>query len=496
MISAFIYDVNIARELVRDESRRGKFNISLNLKPGTYYVLIQSWWDVHYGNYKIVNKFNPNPLKADKEPNDNLDLANNIDQSQVIEINSEVTGHLGYYGSGSQDRKDWYKITVPSDGYLEFTVTNDSTLGTSIFLYDVDGKREIMRNETSRGKYNMIFPNIKAGTYYLLIQSIWDIHYGGYKIENKFIPNPLNNDVEPNEKLDLEKNIDQSQEIPVNSKVSGHLGYYGNGSQDRNDRFKITLPSDGYLEITITNDDSLTTYAFLYDVNGKREILRNETRNRSYKLIYPNLKAGTYYLLISSLWDIHYGGYTIENKFIPQNIKGDKEPNDNINNAVDVSIPSVISGTLGYYGNEKQDRDDFFKFHIPQEMDLDIYLTEEPTLITYIFIYNGNKQEIARNDIGVSDYQISLKLKPGTYYIQVNSIGNHLYGGYYIGLNRQVPSLFIETPKKAEEETANIIKITNPINNHTYAVIDKNLSWEEAKDFCENREDISPLLHP
>lgn len=40
--------------------------------------------------------------------------------------------------------------------------------------------------------------------------------------------------------------------------------------------------------------------------------LTNETRNSEYKLIYPNLKAGIHYPLISSLGNIHYGGYTIE----------------------------------------------------------------------------------------------------------------------------------------------------------------------------------------
>lgn len=124
---------------------------------------------------------------------------------------------------------------------------------------------------------------------------------------------------------------------------------------------------------------------------------------------------------------------------------------------------------------------------MPQEEDVTINLSTAPALFAYIYVFDENRKEVGRNDNDYMMKSLTLKLKPGTYYIQVYSAYDTMYGGYYLGLNKDVPSLLVEEKEKTEEPTVSISKVLNPLNGHYYAVIDKVIpSWKDAKLYCES----------
>lgn len=124
---------------------------------------------------------------------------------------------------------------------------------------------------------------------------------------------------------------------------------------------------------------------------------------------------------------------------------------------------------------------------MPQEADVTINLSTAPALFAYIYVFDENRKEVGRNDNDYMMKSLTLKLKPGTYYIQVYSAYDTMYGGYYLGLNKDVPSLLVEEKEKTEEPTVSISKVLNPLNGHYYAVIDKVIpSWKDAKLYCES----------
>ncbi|MEM2555146.1 MAG: hypothetical protein QXW69_07740 [Nitrososphaerota archaeon] len=194
---------------------------------------------------------------------------------------------------------------------------------------DTNGTTELLRADDSLRYGKLVIGKaLKQGKYFLQVVKWWREHYGNYNLVTKFQPAEYKNDIEPNDNVDLKQGIDEAKEVELNKEYTGHLGYYGNGGQDRNDRFKFNLPEDGKLEIVVRNSPTLMTYAYIYDFDGKGELRRDESRRGSYKITIPDLRSGTYYLVLYSAWDIHYGGYEVETVFTPETVKGDKEPND------------------------------------------------------------------------------------------------------------------------------------------------------------------------
>ena len=271
-----------------------------NLMPGTYFLRIKIWGGPC--TYTLQSSFKPNPLPNDPEPN------NTFAQAVTVEPNGARTGHIGYYVGGVTDSYDYYKVTVPADGELNLTVTQDRDGDlVDIDLYDTDGTTHLRSGHTGNTVETVAMSNLMPGTYYLRIK-LWS-GFCGYTLKSRFIPQPLANDVEPNNTLQTAQTVIQDRPF------TGHLGYTGSGAADNVDWFRYVLPADGDFWLTVLTDATLEADISLYDANGN-QISGDSGWGPTSRVGKDGLRAGVYYLEIRN-WGGGYGGYTVNPGYNP-----------------------------------------------------------------------------------------------------------------------------------------------------------------------------------
>lgn len=294
---------------------------------------------------------------AETEPNNTLDTAN------PIELTVSMPGSLNT--NAPADTFDYYKVAVPSDGLLQIGVVPTKDLNVEILLIDTDGLTQLAgKNETGNGgTESILYPNLRAGTYWAVVKipDAVDPVIGDYNI--LALLNPV-------EEIDTEPNDIPSQaiEMPLKGTTTGHIGYHGSKFTDLRDYCKITLPKDGKLELTAYPDGTANISLGLYNTVQTQNIVwkAEKGKGESEKIVYPNLLAGTYYVLV--YLEEGYGSYNLTSLFSPVDTE-DTEPNDALNSAFAVDLTGNSSvdvpGRLGYNGNQVQDDNDYYKITIP-----------------------------------------------------------------------------------------------------------------------------------
>jgi hypothetical protein len=268
-----------------------------NLMPGTFYIkvgLVSS-----FGSYTIRSTFTATTYDVETEPNDSTLVALKLDP------NTSTTAHLGFYGAGYTDTKDWWKVTIPKDGKLIFTTEAaipDSNLTINLELYSNQGQQLIKSANTGWGKLSTLnYNNLMAGTYYL--KAFLGAGSGSYRITAAYSYVYY--------AIDTEKNDTSGNAVPItpNTLWTGHLGYFGDTGYDTSDFFSFTVPSGwDTLFVRFKIDATLSPILNIYNSNGA--IIAGNFY-QTYTMVKP--PAGTYRLQIAM--NSGYGGYA----FIVQN---------------------------------------------------------------------------------------------------------------------------------------------------------------------------------
>ena len=313
-----------------------------DLTPGTYYI--QAFDYGGYGSYTISNVYTPTGLANDSEPNDSERV------SSTLAVNDSTTGHLGYFNSGSYDVFDWWKVTVPSDGNLTVRTYSDVTLDIDLHMYDVNGTSQIASYDISVGRSEAThYYGLKAGTYF--VRAFCYSGYGSYRVSSQFTAAQFTNDAEPNDSLSA------ANTIQLNTKSTGHLGFFGNGIRDQYDFYTFTLPTAwDTLFIRTDSDTTIDIDLALFDQSGN-QISSSSTAGTTELFIHPQTSAGTYSI---RLFDYSgYGSYTI----ILSNARP-KAPFTGVKDEKSVfSIPQYYSLSQNFPNPFNPETS--FEFHIP-----------------------------------------------------------------------------------------------------------------------------------
>jgi hypothetical protein len=396
-----------------------------NLTPGTYYVLALRYGGS--GAYSISNVYVPTGLANDSELNDSASIA------QVLAPNSSTTGHLGYYGNNHTDRFDWWKITTTFDGSLVINTTSDPTLEIDLYLYDQNGTTQIAICDTSWGIHEAThYHNLTPGTYY--VQAYAYGGYGSYTISNVYTPTGLANDPEPNDSVQV------AVVLAINDSTTGHLGYFNRGAYDVFDWWKVTVPTDGNLTVRTYSDATLEIDLYMYDVNGTSQKAGNDISiGRSEATHYYGLKAGTYF--VRAFCYGGYGSYRVSSQFTAAQFTNDPEPNDSLSAARTISLNSIFTGHLGFFGNGARDQYDFYTFTLPAVWDtLFIRTDSDPTIDIDLRLYGQSGNEITSSGAsGPTELLIYPSAGAGTYSVRLSGYGSG-YGSYGVIVSNIRPS--------------------------------------------------------
>ena len=181
------------------------------------------------------------------------------------------------------------------------------------------------------------------------------------------------NDPEPNDEWKKAAKLENGQT------VQGLLGYYGlgSGTTDREDWYRIEVPDNGTVTLDVHTDNTLTIrYISLFPMNSdgasvyEREYIYLNDGEKPFTV--KNVAAGTYYVLLykendrgSGSTNKDYGGYTMKYTFTPNPYRGDAEPNDTYDKAIEIKDGETKTGHLGYhYNGSYTDDDDWYKVDV------------------------------------------------------------------------------------------------------------------------------------
>ncbi len=417
----------------------GQFGVG-HLAPGTtYYVVVQRYDG--YGGYTLANTETTPVITTQATVN------NTPATGLPFAPNSTVTGHLGYsFGAYSNINViEWYKVTVPKDGDVTFTLTTDGVFPLRAYLqfYDSDGATLVagqgIVGVNSTGQFGV--GHLAPGTTYYVVVQRYD-GYGGYTLANT--------ETTPVITTQATVNNTPATGLPFapNSTVTGHLGYSFGSYTNINsvEWYKFIASQDGDATFTLTTDqtkDSGGNFLFnlranvhFYDSDGTTEIGNSFVGyNTSNTLTVAHLAPGATYYVAVTLYD-HWGGYTLKNVVTPPTFANDKEVNDDYKHALAYTIGTTITGHLGYsrtaYGD--QDSADYYALTVPQNGDVTFTLTTDSVLPlrAHIRFYDSDGTTEIGNSFVSYNTSNTLgigHLAPGaTYYVAVTRYDN--WGGY------------------------------------------------------------------
>ncbi|MBA2249330.1 MAG: T9SS type A sorting domain-containing protein [Chitinophagaceae bacterium] len=296
------------------------------LAPGTYKAKIIPYGS-SFGAYTLADSLFTAPLANDAEPNGTAATAVTLPQ------NSGMTGHVGYYYNHLRDTADWYRVTTTADGLLRvylktdsgsiYSTTTTNPLDVNLDLYDNDGITLLGHVEVFNGygkATNLITADgLAPGTYYIKVQNYSASEFANYTISDSLFLTPVISDAEPNGTVATALNL------PINSNVTGHTGYYYNKQRDTADWYKVTTTSTGPLRIILktlkasiysTNvTNPLDFNIFLYSSDGTTQLGSREVFNgynpTTDSLVINGLAAGTYYIRIQPFSTGEFGDYKL-----------------------------------------------------------------------------------------------------------------------------------------------------------------------------------------
>jgi len=431
-----------------------------DLGIGTFYMQVHRW--TGHGGYTLKYEYTRVDFAGDEEPNDEWS-----EDCALLKSGETIECKLGYTdANGVTDDDDWFKIMVPQEGKVEFTLnpSQENALDINwIRLYWIKDGELRERNYSGIGKEEktVSITDIGIGTFYLQVHR-WTGH-GGYKLKYQFTPCPIGNDAEPNDEWSKGSLLISGETIEC------RLGYKDDTDYtDNDDWYRIEVPEEGKGEFTLNPSQENAL-----DINWIRlfRIENGELKERNYSGIgkekktvsITDLGIGTFYLQVHR-WTGH-GGYTLKYEFTPCPIANDAEPNKEYADASLLESGKTIGCRFGYTDDTGYtDDDDWFKIEVAkdgkaeftldpsQEFELDI------NWIRLFRIENDELKERNYSGVGREKKVVSITdLGIGTFYLQVHRWTGH--GGYT--LNYQfTPNPYIgdDEPNNDYENAQSIVK--------------------------------------
>lgn len=349
MVSASLYDTDGITELEHCETYsagpNGQVRTWRDLRPGVYYLrvstLIHSWNGANQGasGYILTPSFSPVAVAPDTEPNDRFEKATAVELDH--QGTATVTGGIGFWGSGVNDDDDWYSIVIPTDTFVTIGLELESSQGDgngtlSVSWYDTDGVRELVHAAATVAGPNgatQSTTDVRPGTHFLRVSSLihsWNsANQGasGYTVRISADPISWEQDPEPNDRFEQASALPWSE--PDGVQTTGGIGFFGSGSNDDDDWYRLELPRGGDLMATLELDTGQPDgYSFIsvsiYGSDGTTEASHAETYQAGPNhLAVANaaLPAGTAYLRVSTFLHSYYNadsgasGYALTAKF-------------------------------------------------------------------------------------------------------------------------------------------------------------------------------------
>lgn len=356
----------------------------------------------------------------EKEPNNSSSVAT------AFELGKKIEGVLA-----SADDVDYYSFKAAKTGLATIKFEHAAVTGAdvSVTYFDVavynSASNTAVSEFTSAGSSTSDTATlivIANETYYISVEKgmVYDgtVGYGlTVTVDEK-----IASETEPNNTIDKANKIELS--VPNNAKY-----YYGAISGDDVDYFKVTVPSNGVINLYLYNEFSpkgnftAKLLAFEEDANGAqaaREVTSIAVTDKEESKIGPSVcvAAGDYILAI----DGDAGSYKTRVYFRAV-ANTETENNDSTLQADEITVGTTYKATL----DEKTDKD-YFKFTAPSgNVGYDITFTATKNAKWNVRLFNSDGVAVTETlKVSSTDSSKSAKIETyplaaGAYYIEVTA---------------------------------------------------------------------------
>ena len=305
---------------------------------------------------------------------------NTVETATTLPLNTSVSGTID-----PGNDVDYFRIDTSTPTFIAiFTTGNLDTVGSLS-----DGTNTFLQSDNQSGEENnfLIFYSLNPGTYYIRVRSHLFSSTGNYL---------------------LHVDVVTVTEIELNTSVSGTIG--------PNDVDYFNLETSTQTDVNIFTIGNLDTRGSLIDSVGNVLQIDYYSGAENNFLIRARLDPGTYYIQVGSSSSDNTGDYTLRVDVVVD------DHSNTTATATTLPLNTSVSGTIDPAGDV-----DYFSIDISTPTFIAIFTTGN--LDTRGSLYDGTNTFLKLNYFsGEGDnFLIRYRLDPGTYYIQVGSIGTGNY---------------------------------------------------------------------
>lgn len=366
-------------------------------------------------------------IGVEQENNDTIENANSIMTNELY--SGTIEGYSSYYNKSSDD---FYKIELPVDGNVTLSIENQVGIYWAMELMDGSGRS--FNSVGSRTGVDVRDKNIKTtevstglpkGTYYVKINGDGASVNVPYQFEVKYVKNPYF-------EKEFNDTIESANLLELNKKYTGviewYSSYYNNSAKDY---YRISLPADGLITLSIDNEVGVRRTIQLLDGSGN--IFNTVTSKSGVEVRDKNIKTsevlvglpkGIYYVSVDGDGASADVPYQFLIKYKGSSLF-EKEFNDTKESATNILLDKTYTGVIEWYSNYySNSAADYYKVMINQPTVVKYNLSNRIGIRTYFHIENSKGDilysgETKDNKTGYSTF--TYNLKSGTYYLRISS---------------------------------------------------------------------------
>lgn len=357
---------------------------------------------------------------------DFLEPNNTQSQAKAFPIESQIRGNLG-----PNDPVDWYWMEIPYDGKVTLKANVSVGLASPMAATFYSDKRSPVTHYIGNG--DSLTVQVKKGRLLIRLVRNGGVSAFSYVLTSKFSINP--DGYEPNNSMDTARPL-----------VGNQISVTGNFHEERDqDWFSYYVREIGSMDITVTPDTKRmdmvlsigkqegthTKWDPSYDSGG-----RDDPTERVQKEVSP----GKYFIRVSEYEQNAVNAeYTLDLTFIPVK-KDSNEPNDTYRQASPLESGYMMTGTFPTATDT-----DWFQFTVNKESYVSIRAPFVPVpsgMRLALFSSNNLNNALATTNMvaQLSDQGkevLGIRLKPGKYYLRLNSAATFKYDLYRLTVNQQ-----------------------------------------------------------
>lgn len=375
-------------------------------------------WDRQTG-YGLLNVAE---LISERQSLDFHEPNNTRGQAKGFPIESQLRAQLS-----ERDPIDWYFMDVPYDGKVTLLATVTSSVSAPLAATFYSDNREPATYYIGNG--DTLTVPAKAGRMYIKMERSGGVNSFTYLLMSRFVINP--------DRYERNNSIDTARPL-VGNQITVIGNFHEEGDEDW---FSYYVREYGRLNVTVTADTKRIDLVMKIGKQGQGweeydRGDRNDPTERAQKEVSP----GKYYIRLTEYWRNQVNGeYKLDLSYTPIR-KDTNEPNDTYRQASPLAGGTLMTGTLPTHTDQ-----DWFQFTLDSESYVTIRAPFVPVSSGMrLELYGAdtlNYALVSTNDVAQLSDQgkevLGMKLKPGKYYIRLNSFVPFKYDSYRLTLTKQ-----------------------------------------------------------